>query len=146
VYGRNDQANNQALESTPMPHYTNYSIKRSGKTSHFTNVTPTEMNYVDTLIISIPKSNSPNMRNTTRMSNPLDSMRSQTSGLLLVKMEVLLWLGGLYPQLDLLPRLIFPLWRVWEISRVSCIIPPYVPRDLHVMMLMNSNGHKKESI
>jgi hypothetical protein len=107
---RNDSANKQAHGSTPMPHYTNYSIKRSGKISPSTNATPTETNYVDTLIISIPKSNSPNMRNTTRMSNRLGSMNLQTNGQLLVKMEVLLWLGGLYPLLDLLPRLIFPLW------------------------------------
>jgi hypothetical protein len=126
---RSDQVNNQALESTPMPHFTNYSIKRSGKISHSTNVTPTETNYAVTLIISIPKSNSPNMRNTTRMSNPLDSMRSQTNGLSLVMMEVLLWLGGLYPLLDLLPRLIFPLWKESMISRVSCIILQYVLRD-----------------
>ena len=126
-YVRKDQTNNQAQESTPMPPSTNYSIKRSGKISHFTNVTPTEMNYVDTLIISIPKSNSQNMRNTTRMSNLLGLMNPQTSGLLLVKMEVLLWLGGLYLLLDLLQRLIFPLWRVWEILKGSCIIPQYVP-------------------
>ena len=132
MYARNDQANNQAHGSTPMPHYINYSIKRSGKISHFTNVTPTEMNYVDTLIISIPKSDSPNMRNTTRMSNPLDSMKSQTSGLLPVMMEVLLWLGGLSPQLDLLQRLIFPRWKVWEISRESCSYCSMSP-VIHVM-------------
>ena len=81
IYVRSDQADSQAPGSTPMHHFTNYSIKTSGKISHFTNVIPTEMNYVDTLIISIPKSNSPNMRNITRMSNLLGLMRSQISGL-----------------------------------------------------------------
>jgi len=104
------------------------------------------MNYVDTLIISIPKSNSPNMRNITRMSNLLGLMRSQTNGQSLVKMEVLLWLGGLYLLLDLLQRLIFPLWRVWEISRGSCIIPPYAPSlqvELMIAMATRRSGFEE---
>ena len=111
MYNVGDQAKNQAHESTPMPLSTNYSIKRSGKISHFMNVIPTETNYVDTLIILIQRSNSQNMRNTTRMSNPQGLMNPQINGLSLAKMEVLLWLDGLYQLLDLLLRLISPLWK-----------------------------------
>jgi len=111
MYNVGDQAKNQAHESTPMPLSTNYSIKRSGKISHFTNVIPTETNYVDTLIILIQRLNSQNMRNTTRTSNLPGLTNQQINGLSLAKMEVLLWLDGLYQLLDLLLRLISPLWK-----------------------------------
>lgn len=70
----------QAPESIPTLLYTNYSIKRSGKISHFMNATLTVMNYVVISTISILKSISLNMRNTTRMSFLLDLMKGPING------------------------------------------------------------------